>query len=174
MTSKFKYNLTRFIIIVINAYLLNKFTNPSTVYHWIRGQPLFKLHMIKAVNEIIDLLLKGFGHGIVENFSRAMLRDINEQEEESNKDKSSLNKIIWHPLFDKVTAILSMIVYGTSHSFILAMEMFTMHVVLTSSNDSISSFLFYNNFSEVKITVFKKCDIPGLFQYACNDGVERF
>ena len=71
-------------------------------------------------------------------------------------------------------AILGMIVYGTIHSFILAMEMFTLHVVLTSSTESIYSFLFYNNFSEVKITVFKKSDVAGLFQYAVNDGVERF
>ena len=29
--------------------------------------------MIKAVNEIVDLLLKVNGQGVVENFSRAML-----------------------------------------------------------------------------------------------------
>lgn len=75
---------------------------------------------------------------------------------------------------DRMCAIIGMIVYGTIHSFILAMEMFTLHVVLTSSTESIYSFLFYNNFSEVKITVFKKSDVAGLFQYAVNDGVERF
>ena len=80
MSKKFWYNLTRLIILVTNAYLLKKITNPSTIYHWIRGQSLFKLYMIKAVNEILDLLLKGFGYGIVENFSRAMVRDFYDQE----------------------------------------------------------------------------------------------
>ena len=64
---------------------------------------------------------------------------------------------------DRVIAIIGMIVYGTIHSFILAMEMFTLHVVLTSSTESIYSFLFYNNFSEIKITVFKKNDISSLY-----------
>ena len=161
MSPKFIYNVTRIIILIINAYLLKKITNPSTIYHWIRGQSVFKLYMIKGVNEVIDLMLKGFGQGIIENFTRAMMRDFNENNSEvsNNEDQYSnyvLNKIMWNPVFDKLTAIISMIIYGTAHSFILAMEMFTMHVVLTSSNESIYSFLFYNNFSELKTVVFKK------------------
>lgn len=31
--------------------------------------------MIKAVNEIVDLLLRGYGQGIADNFARAMLND---------------------------------------------------------------------------------------------------
>ena len=161
MSPKFIYNVTRIIILIINAFLLKKITNPSTIYHWIRGQSVFKLYMIKGVNEVIDLMLKGFGQGIIENFTRAMMRDFNENNSEvsNNEDQYSnyiLNKIMWNPVFDKLTAIISMIIYGTAHSFILAMEMFTMHVVLTSSNESIYSFLFYNNFSELKTVVFKK------------------
>ena len=161
MSPKFIYNVTRIIILIINAFLLKKITNPSTIYHWIRGQSVFKLYMIKGVNEVIDLMLKGFGQGIIENFTRAMMRDINENNSEvsNNEDQYNnyvLNKIMWNPVFDKLTAIISMIIYGTAHSFILAMEMFTMHVVLTSSNESIYSFLFYNNFSELKTVVFKK------------------
>lgn len=67
-----------------------------------------------------------------------------------------------------------MIVHGTIHSFIMAMEMFTIHVVLTSSQESIYSFLFYNNFNEVKIWVFKKQEISGLYDLASVDAVERF
>lgn len=43
------------------------------IYHWIRSQSLFKLYMIKAVNEVIDRILKGYGHLVTENFARAML-----------------------------------------------------------------------------------------------------
>jgi hypothetical protein len=109
--------------------------------------------MIKAVNEILDLLMKGYGKGVLDNYARASIKG---------------------ERMDLVMATVGLTIYTTLHSFILCLEMFTLHVVLTSSPDSILSFLFYNNFSEVKITVFKKCDTQGLYQYAVNDGVERF
>lgn len=175
VSKKLIQNMTRFAILITSAMILNKITNPSTIYHWIRGQSLFKLYMIKAVNEILDVLLKGFGQAIIENFCRAMSRDFEEAHDSiENENETISEKIMWNPLFDKITAIIVMIIYGTLHSFILAMEMFTMHVVLTSSTESIYSFLFYNNFGEIKITVFKKCDTAGLYQYAANDSVERF
>jgi len=31
--------------------------------------------MIKAVNEILDLILKSYGHGIIDNFARALLNN---------------------------------------------------------------------------------------------------
>jgi hypothetical protein len=34
---------------------------------------MFKLYMIKAVNEIVDTILKGYGQSIIENFSRSIL-----------------------------------------------------------------------------------------------------
>ena len=121
----------------VSSYMLVQITNPSKIYHTLRGQSIFKLYMIKAVNEILDLLLKGYGRGVIDNFARAQIR--------SNR-------------YDLATATLGLTIYTTMHSFILCLEMFTLHVVLTSSPDSILSFLFYNNFTEVKITVFKKCD----------------
>lgn len=160
ISKKLIYNVTRIAILITNAIILKKISNPSTIYHWIRGQSLFKLYMIKAVNEILDVILKGFGQAIIENFCRAMSRDFVESD---NENETIAEKIMWNPLFDKITAIIVMIIYGTIHSFILAMEMFTMHVVLTSSTESIYSFLFYNNFGEIKITVFKKCDTAGLY-----------
>ena len=108
--------------------------------------------MIKAVNEVLDKILKGYGALITDNFARAMRGD---------------------KFCDQAQAIVGMIIYGTIHSFILAMEMFTIHVVLTSSNESIYYFLFYNNFNEIKIIVFKKCDEAGLYDLACADAVER-
>ena len=52
--------------------------------------------------------------------------------------------------------------------------MFTIHVVLTSNASTIWSFLLYNCVTEMKISVFKKCDGPALYNYAVNDTVERF
>lgn len=75
---------------------------------------------------------------------------------------------------DKLLAAVGMCIYSTVHSFILLMEMFTIHVVLTSSQESIFSFLFYNNFNEIKIYVFKKYDKAGLYELASVDAIERF
>ena len=115
--------------------------------------------MIKAVIEISDMLFKGFGLGIVENLSRDFYM---------LSSNNSLKGIL-----TRVLDVLALTIYVWIHSCLLVLEMFTLHVALTSSEDSIFSFLFYNNFAELKITVFKKVDIAGLYKYACNDGVER-
>lgn len=64
-------------------------------------------------------------------------------------------------------------IYVTLHSYVITLDMFTIHVAMVASEESVLSFLFYNNFTEIKITVFKKVDTKGLYQYACNDSVER-
>jgi len=53
--------IMRVLVILVSTLLLTRVSNSSVIYHWIRGQSLFKLYMIKAVFEISDLLLKGFG-----------------------------------------------------------------------------------------------------------------
>jgi hypothetical protein len=60
---------------MICTYVLIITTNSSVIYHWIRGQSLFKLYMIKAVIEISDLLLKHFGQAMIENFARDFLME---------------------------------------------------------------------------------------------------
>lgn len=70
--------------------------------------------------------------------------------------------------------MIMMILYTSIHSYIYVLEMFTIHVALTSTEESVLSFLFYNNFTELKISVFKKVDPASLFQYTVNDCLERF
>lgn len=81
--------------------------------------------------------------------------------------------LVGNPLQDKIVASIGLLVYGVFHAFFKCLEMFTLHVVLTSSSDGILSFMFYNNFSEVKITVFKKMDAAGIFSTAVSDSAER-
>jgi hypothetical protein len=100
--------------------------------------------MIKAVIEISDLLFKGFGIGIMENFARSF-------------SQNSTTRV------SRLLDVVALTIYLTIHSTLLTMEMFTMHVALTSSDDTIFSFIFYNNFAELKITVFKKVDVAGLY-----------
>ena len=141
-------------MILVASMALMKLTNSSVIYHWIRGQSLFKLYMIKGVIEISDLLFKGFGLGILENFARSFYTPST-------------------PALTRLVDTFALAVYTLIHSVLLTLEMFTLHVALTSSDDSLFSFIFYNNFAELKITVFKKVDVAGLYQYASNDGVER-
>jgi hypothetical protein len=100
--------------------------------------------MIKGVIEISDMLFKGFGLGVIENFSRNFY---------TGDTRFSTTLV----------DIFALTAYVSVHSILLTFEMFTMHVALTSSDDSIFSFIFYNNFTELKITVFKKIDVAGLF-----------
>jgi len=151
--------LIRLLIIFAGSYILLTITNPSVIYHSLRGQALFKITMVKAVNEIIDLILKGYGLGVIDNFSRAMAQS-----------PLSLSQ---SSLLDKAAATLGLLIYSIIHSGIMLLEMFTLHVILTSSQTDLVSFLFYNQFTEIKISVFKKANIDALYQYAINDGTER-
>jgi hypothetical protein len=81
------FNTTRMMILAINTFILVKITNPSIIYHWVRGQSVFKLYMIKAVGEIVGLLFQGYGQGILENFTRAMCRS---SEAEVSNDSESI------------------------------------------------------------------------------------
>lgn len=148
LSTRVLIGFVRVFVLAVGTCGLKRITNPSAIYHWIRSQSLFKLYMIKAVNEVLDRMLKGYGHLIMENFARVMLRSLNLKM--SKVDFASC-------LADKCVAIFGVIIYGVVHSFILSMEMFTIHVVITSGSiESIYSFLFYNNFSEIKMFVFKK------------------
>jgi len=133
--------MARVSAILFSTVMLLRFTNPSVIYHWIRGQGTFKLYLLKAVFEISDLLLKGASLGIIENFSRDF----------------QLNS-----MFRKITATISLMFGTLLHSMVLTMEMFIVHVSLTSSADACFSYVFYNCFGEIKISVFKKCDFGAL------------
>ena len=122
--------------------------------------------MIKAVIEISDLLFKGFGQAMIENLARDFYQG-------PDKPKGVTRPRIYHGCC-LMLDIIGMTVYTIIHSYIITLEMFTLHVAITSSEESVFSFLFYNNFTELKITVFKKVDVPALYQYACNDSIERF
>lgn len=165
MSTRVLIGFVRVFVLVVCTCALKRITNPSAIYHWIRSQSLFKLYMIKAVNEVLDRMLKGYGHLMMDNFARVMLRSLT----------LKMNKVEFaRCLLDKIVATVGVIIYSVVHSFILSMEMFTIHVVTTSSSvENIYSFLFYNNFSEIKMFVFKKQSQAGLYEMASYDAVER-
>ena len=66
-----------------------------------------------------------------------------------------------------------MLIYTLAHSYILTMEMLITHAVLTQNWATFFQFCIMNSVTELKISVFKKCDLAGLFDYANNDAMER-
>lgn len=57
---------------------------------------------------------------------------------------------------------------------VLTMEMLLTHAFLTSNSSAFIQILVMNSFTELKISVMKKCDYAGLFAYANNDAMDRF
>jgi hypothetical protein len=71
-------------------------------------------------------------------------------------------------------AVFALGIYTVIHSMTITMEMLCIHVCMTSSWQSAFSFVLLNGFAELKISVFKKCDYLGLYEFSVNDSVEIF
>ena len=54
------------------------------------------------------------------------------------------------------------------------MEMIITHAVLTQNSSTLFQFCCINSVTELKISVFKKCDLAGLSEYTNNDAMDRF
>ena len=82
------------LIGIVSTYFLFEVTNPSVVYHWIRGQADFKIAFLKILCEILHTMLTLLALSIFNNFSRefqiANATDIDDSElppEHKNKLK---------------------------------------------------------------------------------------
>lgn len=75
--------------------------------------------------------------------------------------------------FSRTKATIALFCYTTMHSVVLTMEMLIIHVVLTLEHSTQFQFVFISSFGEIKISVFKKCDYAGLFDYANADALDR-
>ena len=63
-------DLIRLLIAALSIYFLLAFTNPSAVYHWIRGQADFKIIFLKTLCEIIHTMLTLVALSNLNNFAR--------------------------------------------------------------------------------------------------------
>jgi len=66
-----------------------------------------------------------------------------------------------------------MLIYTMLHSWVLTMEMLITHVVLTLNHSSWLQFCIINGVTELKISVFKKCDLAGLFNVNLTPNIAR-
>lgn len=119
-------DLVRLCIVCLVTYLLYELTNPSQLYHSIRGQSDFKLYSLKIICEIVHTMMIHLGSSAHYNFSREL--------QLYNCAKSQ------RTLLQKRLAILRtcilLFLYTLMHSFVLTVEMLITHVVLTLPSSS--------------------------------------
>ena len=63
-------DLVRLAVGTITTWFLLEFTNPSVVYHWMRGQSDFKLVFLKTLVEILHTMCSLMGQSVLYNVSR--------------------------------------------------------------------------------------------------------
>lgn len=89
-------------------------------------------------------------------------------------DPNHKRKIKQNKHVRRARATASLLIYTMLHSWVMTMEMLITHVVLTLNHSSWLQFCIINGVTELKISVFKKCDLAGLYDYANNDATDRF
>ena len=146
--------LLRGFLIAFVSYLVLRI-DMSLAYHSVRNQATIKLYVIFNMLEIFDKLCASFGQDILEALYASTLR-----------------KRRWcgGMACDFVIAL----VYVTVHTLVLFYHGVALTCAVNSNNNVLLTLLVSNNFVELKGNVFKKCEVPNLFQIACSDVVERF
>lgn len=148
------YDLMRCVLILVGAGALSML-NMSRLYHFIRGQSMIKLYVLTAIMDMLDSLLRSFGH-------------------------DAFDSLFWqtrtHP--EQVTQLLTILlvvsIYIVLHSCLYFAHTATLTVAINSSDKSLVTLVLLNNVAELKAFVFKKFDNRLLFQLACADVAERF
>lgn len=162
------------VIGIVSTYFLFEMTNPSMVYHWIRGQADFKIYFLKTLCEICNSMLSVLALSVLNNFSKEF--QIADAIAKGKIRGNHIPKKIPYIGFlgRRLVASSTLLIFTMLHSWVLTMEMLIIHVVLTQNYSSWFQFCIMNSVVELKISVFKKCDLGGLFDYANNDATDRF
>ena len=161
-------------VVIVSTYFLFEMTNPSVVYHWIRGQADFKIYFLKTLCEICGSMLSVLAISVLNNFSKEFqIANAIAKGEQMHVQSVSETPFMVRFIGRRLLAALSLLVFTMLHSWVLTMEMLIIHVVLTQNYSSYFQFCIMNSVVELKISVFKKCDLAGLFDYANNDATDR-
>ncbi|TIB04061.1 hypothetical protein E3P96_01715 [Wallemia ichthyophaga] len=142
------------LFLLLSTFLL-LYTEPSRMYHGVRGQDNVKLYVIFNALEIADRLCCSIGQDILDTlFSRASLTQA--------------------PTTTLVVYLLLALVYGIAHSLVFLYQLVALNVAVNSYDNALLTLLISNQFVEIKGSVFKRFDKESLFQITCADIVERF
>lgn len=116
------------VIGIVSTYFLFEMTNPSVVYHWIRGQADFKIYFLKTLCEICNSMLSVLALSVLNNFSKEF--QIANAITKGNLTGDHVPEKTFF-LGRRLLASLSLLVFTMLHSWVLTMEMLIIHVVLT-------------------------------------------
>ena len=73
MSVRDQADFIRVLVGALVTYYLLQTTNPSKIYHWIRGQADFKLLFLKQMCEISSQMLDMIAQPVFNNLSRELL-----------------------------------------------------------------------------------------------------
>ena len=140
------------VVLVVSAVWILLFPqfDISRLYHDVRGSEHIKLYVMFGVLEVADKLFLSLGADLLSILYNT----------ESNT---------FFPL-----AFALSVLYLTCHGYILIYQCVLLNVAANSYSNALLALLLLNQFSELKLLVFKKFEREGLFQVAMADLAERF
>eukprot|EP00127_Corallochytrium_limacisporum_P002371 Clim_evm12s119 gene=Clim_evmTU12s119 len=149
-------DILRVLLIACGTTTLYYFTDPSIMYHMIRGQSLLKLYVIFNMLEVMEKLFRDINRDSIDEIFRGVSRH------QSNLEATSfLGMFVW-------AAIVQVL-----HAFILFFQVMTLNVALNSHNNSLMTLMISNQFVELKSHVFKSFKEENIKKMLNHDVLER-
>ncbi|TIB72920.1 DUF747-domain-containing protein [Wallemia mellicola] len=149
-----KADILKMLLFLLTSAFLLIYTEPSRMYHGVRGQDNVKLYVIFNALEIADKLCCSIGQDILDSlFSRTRL---------TQKPSTT-------PIY-----LALAVIYAVAHSLVFLYQLVALNVAVNSYDNALLTLLLSNQFVEIKGSVFKRFDKSSLFQITCADIVERF
>lgn len=142
-----------FLLYVIYQYVLAPISI-GKLYHWIRGQAMIKLYVLIAMVEVFDRLMCALGQDCLDSMYWNAV----------NRPKSCRMLI----------SVALVLLYATCHTLLLFLHVATLNVAMNSADIALLALFISGNFAEIKSSVFKKFNKPGLFKLTAADICERF
>lgn len=147
---RLRFDMYFFTIIVLCSIALTLTSDISSIYHWIKGKAFIKLLTLYVILDMSDILCRSVGRDLIYSLSRDVYY---------KKNCFKVATLLW--------------IYTLVHSYILLIQILTLNSVIKSSEDTFLLFLLSNNFTEIKIYVFKKTDALKLYDIGTRDVWER-
>ena len=147
---RLRFDMYFFSIILIVSLIFTLTADISVIYHWVKGKAFIKLLTLYVILEMSDLLARNVGKDLIYSLARDVYY---------RRNCMKMVFLLW--------------IYTLFHSYILLVQMLTLNSVFKSSKDTFFLFLLSNNFTEIKIYVFKKTDWTKLYDIGTRDICER-
>lgn len=142
---------TSFDNTIVVSVVFSQFSDTSSFYHWIKGRSFISLFQFYMIMEMSDIIGRSIGKELIYCLARNIY---------NNESSFKVAVLVW--------------IYTLLHSYLLFFQMWTLNSVFQSKTDTILLYLLTNNFTEIKIYVFKSTDKKKLYELGIRDICERF